>query len=90
MFVLAISQMVAPVRFIETLRSRMPVPDEVAGLELPPGTPVIHLRRTAYAANDRAVEVNEMIMAADAYILEYEILAGSTDASAGNMLPQNA
>ncbi|MCC3762478.1 GntR family transcriptional regulator [Glycomyces sp. TRM65418] len=61
----------APVRFTERLRARMPLPAETAALELPGGTPVIAITRTAFDAEDRCVEVTEMIIDASAYELEY-------------------
>ncbi|MFH8340420.1 GntR family transcriptional regulator [Streptomyces sp. AM6-12] len=65
----------APVRFREELRSRMPDQDEAARLSLPPGVPVIHLARTAFDAEGRVVEVNEMILDSAAYVLEYDFEA---------------
>ncbi|WP_283139813.1 GntR family transcriptional regulator [Rhizohabitans arisaemae] len=63
---------VAPVRFKEEVRARMPLPDEAALLSLPAGTPVIVVCRTAYAAGDRAVEFNVMTMDAASYVLQYD------------------
>lgn len=65
-----------PVRFIEKLRARMPVPDEVSRLALPDGTPVIEIKRCAFTANDRCVEVNRMVLDASAYLLDYAFTAG--------------
>jgi GntR family transcriptional regulator len=62
-------------RFTEEVAARMPNPDEVAALNLPSGVPVIHLVRTAYDIDGRAVEVCDTIMAADAYVLSYELPA---------------
>ncbi|XDV66032.1 GntR family transcriptional regulator [Streptomyces sp. R33] len=61
-----------PVRFREEVRSRMPSPEETDRLRLAAGTPVVLVRRTAFAAGGRAVEVNEMVLDASAYVLEYE------------------
>ena len=61
----------APVQFTERLRARMPFPAEISALELPGGTPVIAITRTAFDAEDRCVEVTEMIIDASAYELEY-------------------
>jgi GntR family transcriptional regulator len=36
------------------------------------GTPVIMICRTAFADEGRPVEVNEMILDANAYVLEYD------------------
>jgi GntR family transcriptional regulator len=49
----------------------MPFPSERTALELPGGTPVIGIVRTAFDAEDRCVEVTEMIIDASAYELEY-------------------
>jgi GntR family transcriptional regulator len=37
--------------------------------------PVIHLIRTAYDTEGRAVEVCDTVMAADAYVLAYQLPA---------------
>ncbi|MFL6120998.1 GntR family transcriptional regulator [Actinophytocola sp.] len=60
-----------PVHFREELRARMPREAEAKVLDLTQGTPVIVVVRTAYTAEGRAVEVNEMTLDASAYILEY-------------------
>ncbi|MBO3733968.1 GntR family transcriptional regulator [Glycomyces niveus] len=60
-----------PIRFTERLHARMPFPAERTALELPGGTPVIAITRTAYDAEDRCVEVTEMILDSSAYELEY-------------------
>src|SRR5215471_1665946 len=62
-------------RFTEEVSARMPTPEEVRLLALPPGVPVFRLVRTAYAIDGRAVEVCDTIMAADAYLLAYELPA---------------
>ncbi|MCY0942285.1 UTRA domain-containing protein [Streptomyces sp. H34-S5] len=61
-----------PARFREEIRSRMPGPDEAARLGLTAGTPVVLVCRTAYTAEGKAVEVNEMVLDSAAYVLEYE------------------
>ncbi|WP_439661667.1 GntR family transcriptional regulator [Lentzea sp. HUAS TT2] len=61
-----------PVRFREELRSRMPRDAERQALDLTQGTPVILIVRTAYTADDQAVEVNEMVLDSAAYVLEYK------------------
>lgn len=38
----------------------MPLAQEAEGLQLPPGTPVVEIARTAFAADGTPVEVNEM------------------------------
>lgn len=62
-------------RFEEEVRARMPSPAEVKTLQLATGVPVIHLVRTAYDTSGRAVEVCDTIMAADAYVLAYQLPA---------------
>ncbi|TQK44698.1 GntR family transcriptional regulator [Streptomyces sp. SLBN-118] len=61
-----------PVRFREEVRSRMPTAEESDGLGLTAGKPVVLICRTAYAQEGRAVEVNDMVLDASAYILEYD------------------
>ncbi|NUP30648.1 MAG: GntR family transcriptional regulator [Streptomycetaceae bacterium] len=62
-------------RFTEEVHARMPSHDEAVALQLPPGVPVIELTRTAYAVSGRAVETSVIVMAADVYVLDYEIPA---------------
>ena len=62
-------------RFTEEVTARMPTPDEARTLSLSPGVPVFRLIRTAYDMDGRAVEVCDTIMAADAYLLAYELPA---------------
>jgi GntR family transcriptional regulator len=62
-------------RFTEDVRTRMPAPDEVRLLALPPGVPVIALVRTAYDTNGSAVEVCDTVMAGDRYVLSYDFPA---------------
>src|SRR6266704_570756 len=62
-------------RFTEEIAARMPTPDEARALALPPGVPVFRLVRTAYESDGRAVEVCDTIMAADAYLLAYDLPA---------------
>jgi GntR family transcriptional regulator len=61
--------------FDEEVRARMPTPAEVRTLQLSSGVPVIHLVRTAYDIEGRAVEVCDTVMAADAYVLAYQLPA---------------
>jgi GntR family transcriptional regulator len=61
-----------PARFREDLRARMPEPAESARLGLPPGTPVVDIVRTAYAADRQVVEVSEMIADASSYVFRYD------------------
>ena len=62
-------------RFTEEVAARMPTPEERRALKLSPGVPVFRLVRTAYDIDGRAVEVCDTIMAADAYLLSYELPA---------------
>ena len=62
-------------RFTEEVSARMPTPEEVRRLALPPGVPVFRLVRTAYDIDGRAVEVCDTIMSAEAYVLNYELPA---------------
>lgn len=61
--------------FDEEVRARMPSPGEAKMLRLASGVPVIHLVRTAYDTEGRAVEVCDTVMAADAYVLAYQLPA---------------
>ncbi|MER5885078.1 GntR family transcriptional regulator [Streptomyces sp. NPDC001941] len=62
-------------RFDEEIRSRMPTPREARTLQLASGVPVFHLVRTAYDTEGRAVEVCDTLMAADAFVLSYQLPA---------------
>jgi GntR family transcriptional regulator len=62
-----------PVRFKEEVRARMPYRAEAALLRLGPGTPVICIVRSAFDAEGRTVEVNEMTLDAGSYIVDYVI-----------------
>lgn len=61
--------------FSEEVTARMPVPEEASALRLGPGIPVLHLVRTAKDAEGRALEVCDTVMAADAYVLSYDLPA---------------
>ncbi|MFD7897624.1 GntR family transcriptional regulator [Streptomyces sp. NPDC059568] len=61
-----------PVHFREEVRSRMPSQDEANRLSLSPGTPVMLICRTAFADEERPVEVNEMTLDSASYVLEYD------------------
>lgn len=62
-------------RFTEDVTARMPTAEETHALQIPPGTPVISLVRTAFAEGDRPVEVCDTVMVADAFVLGYELPA---------------
>jgi len=61
-----------PVRFREEIRSRIPSAREADRLALSVGVPVVLVVRTAFDAEGRAVEVNDMVLDAASYILEYD------------------
>ena len=61
-----------PDQFREDLRARMPLAEETERLQLPPGTPVVDITRTAYTADGAPVEVNEMTADAGSYVFRYE------------------
>jgi len=62
-------------RFTEDVSARMPLPEEARALHLPPGIPVFILVRTAFDVDGIPVEVCDTTMAADRYILSYELPA---------------
>lgn len=62
-------------RFTEEVAARMPTPSEMRSLRLASGVPVFQLVRTAYDAEGRPVEVCDTVMAADRYVLAYELPA---------------
>ena len=62
-------------RFTEDVSARMPTPRKPGCCSLGPGVPVFRLVRTAYDIDGRAVEVCDTIMAADAYLLAYDLPA---------------
>lgn len=61
-----------PARFAEAVGARMPTPDERTTLQLDAGQPVLTVTRTAWDADGRPVEVNDMVMSAGRYELVYE------------------
>lgn len=61
-----------PTSFREEVRSRMPNKSEREALRLDRGTPVLLVVRTA-STEARAVEVNEMLLDAASYVLDYVI-----------------
>jgi GntR family transcriptional regulator len=62
----------SPTHFREDLRARMPEPGETDELVIAAGTPVVEIVRTAYTENGLAVEVNEMVADASAYVFRYD------------------
>ncbi|MEQ4715729.1 MULTISPECIES: GntR family transcriptional regulator [unclassified Nonomuraea] len=63
---------VPPAHFTEEVRARMPGPREITLLDLPGGTPVIVIARTAYTSGGLPVELNEMVLDSAAYVLQYD------------------
>lgn len=62
-------------RFTEEVGARMPTPDERRQLDIGAGVPVLTVVRTAFDAQDVAVEVCDTVKLAPAYLLEYEVPA---------------
>ncbi|MER0443195.1 GntR family transcriptional regulator [Streptomyces sp. Edi4] len=62
----------APARFQEEVRGRMPTVDDATRLSIPVDRFVLNVVRTAFDADGRAVEVNEMTLDSAAYVLAYE------------------
>ncbi|MEU0480585.1 GntR family transcriptional regulator [Streptosporangium sp. NPDC006013] len=62
----------APAHFTEEIRARMPHPHETVQLDLPAGTPVIVIARVARTTDGVAVEINEMVLDAASYVLQYD------------------
>ncbi|KOG83093.1 MULTISPECIES: GntR family transcriptional regulator [Streptomyces] len=62
--------------FTETVRARLASKPEASALALSPGSPVIHLVRSAETKSGRIVEVCDTIMAADQFVLDYRFPAG--------------
>jgi GntR family transcriptional regulator len=57
---------------IEEISTRPPLSAEASALEIPSGTPVLHIERT-HLAGDRPVETCDIIIPADQYRLRYRI-----------------
>lgn len=62
----------APVRFREEIRVRMPTTEEAVRLSIPADRTVLKLVRTAFDADGRVVEINDMTMDSASYVLDYE------------------
>jgi GntR family transcriptional regulator len=60
-------------RSVDELVSRMPAPDEVELLRIPPGVPVVEVHRTMYDTAGDAVEVQVSVAAADRHTFRYEV-----------------
>jgi GntR family transcriptional regulator len=59
----------------ETVRARMPVPDERTTLQLPDATPILHVCRVAHGTDDRPLILEELRFGADRAELAYRITA---------------
>jgi GntR family transcriptional regulator len=60
-------------RLAEEVTARMPSPEEARALRLSVGVPVLVVFRTAYAKGDEPLEVCHTVMAADRFVLDYEL-----------------
>ncbi|MFD7642075.1 GntR family transcriptional regulator [Kitasatospora sp. NPDC059795] len=69
-----------PLTWHETIGARMPTPTETADLQLPRGTPVLRVLRTATAPDGTVVEVNDTRMSASAYEIGYPLTRDATAA----------
>lgn len=58
-------------RFHEEIRAKMPAPDEARALRLPPGTPVVNVKRIAIT-DDGPIEVFESVMNGSSAVFIYE------------------
>lgn len=57
----------------EWVYARMPLPEEMAALNLRPNVPVFRLVRQSRTEDGRPVEVLEMVMSAERYVMRYEL-----------------
>ncbi|MGW2981693.1 GntR family transcriptional regulator [Streptomyces humidus] len=59
----------------ETVRARMPLPDERTTLQLPDATPILHLSRVTHDTDDRPLILEELRIGADRAELTYRLTA---------------
>ncbi|MFD4613400.1 GntR family transcriptional regulator [Streptomyces sp. NPDC058440] len=59
----------------ETVRARMPLPDERATLQLPDATPILHMARVTHDTDDHPLILEELRIGADRAELAYRITA---------------
>ncbi|MFD4970160.1 GntR family transcriptional regulator [Streptomyces sp. NPDC058424] len=59
----------------ETVRARMPLPDERTTLRLPDATPILHMARVTHDTDDRPLILEELRIGADRAELAYRITA---------------
>ncbi|MFD0111960.1 GntR family transcriptional regulator [Streptomyces sp. NPDC058320] len=64
----------------ETVRARMPLPDERAALRLPDATPILHLARVTHGTDDRPLMLEELRVGTDRAELAYRITADEAPA----------
>ncbi|MEV8020569.1 GntR family transcriptional regulator [Streptomyces sp. NPDC086554] len=67
----------------ETVRARMPLPDERSTLRLPDATPILHVARVTHGTNDRPLLLEELRTGADRAELAYRITADKEPARRG-------
>lgn len=60
-------------RSVDEISGRMPTPDEVRQLRLPPGVPVFRILRTVYDSEGQPVKVQYSVAAADRHGFRYEV-----------------
>jgi GntR family transcriptional regulator len=60
-------------RIREEISARMPAADEVAGLKMPPGVPVIEVLHTSFDEQHKPFEVTRFVMRGDLNGLDYEM-----------------
>jgi GntR family transcriptional regulator len=60
-------------RSFADLECRMPTPEEVEGLNLGPGVPVVRTLRRVHDVQDRAVAAQDTVAAADKHRFRYEV-----------------
>ncbi|WP_433793292.1 GntR family transcriptional regulator [Actinoplanes sp. CA-252034] len=60
-------------RIREEISARMPSPEEMTGLALPPGVPVIEVLHTSFDQNRNPFEVTRFVMRADLNGLDYDM-----------------
>ncbi len=60
-------------RIREEISARMPTPDEVSGLAVPPGVPMIEVLHTSFDEERRPFEVTRFVLRGDLNGLDYEM-----------------
>lgn len=70
-FAVLTMQGLEPDHMTETFFARMPTPDEMEQLRLPPGEPVVVLERRTYTADDRIIEYARGVHAASRFAWSY-------------------